>query len=179
MTQIGADYSQALYGLAKDEGVSQTVLEQLQTLQEVFGQERDFLRLLGIPSLSKQERCQILDNSFRGKLHPYVLNFLKLLTEKGYLRCFEDCCKAYRVQYNTDNGILPVCAVTAVPLDAQQSKRLTQKLETVTGKRVELVNQVDPGCLGGVRLDYDGKCLDGTVQNRLESIAVLLKNTVF
>ena len=178
MTQIGSVYAQALYTLAKDEGVDVPILEQLKALDEGFRAEPDFLRLLGAPNFSKEERCRILDDSFRDKVHPYVLNFLKLLTEKGYMRHFSDCCKACRGFYNQDHGILEVTAVTAVPLCEDQEVKLTEKLSTITGKTIELISRVDPACLGGVRLDYDGKRVDGTVQNRLDAIGTLLKNTV-
>lgn len=178
MTQIGNAYAQALYALAKEESLTEIILKELKVLEEGFSQEPDFMRLLASHSLSKQERCNILDNSFRDKIHPYVLNFLKILTEKGYVRHFSDCCKAYRRQYNEDNGILPVCAVTAVALNDAQVQKLTDKLTQITGKIIELTNRVDPGCLGGVRLDYDGKRVDGTVQSRLDAVRALLKNTV-
>lgn len=178
MTQIGSVYAQALYALAKDEGVEQSILAQLKALEESFSAEPQFLRLLGAPNLSKEERCRILDDSFRNRAHPYVLNFMKLLTEKGYMRHFSDCCKAYRELYNQDNGILEVVAVTAVPLSTGQSDRLKEKLTAITGKTIELISRVDPACLGGVRLDFDGKRVDGTVKNRLDAIGMLLKNTV-
>lgn len=178
MTQIGSAYAQALYSLAKEEGMTQTILEELKALDAGFAEEPGFLRLLAAPNLSKEERCGILDESFRDKVHPYVLNFMKILTEKGYVRQFDRCCKAYREQYNEDNGILPVCAVTAVALNEVQSKKLTDKLCAITGKTVELTNRVEPRCLGGVRLDYDGKRVDGTVQSRLDAVRALLKNTV-
>jgi len=178
MTSVGTVYAQALYSLAKDEGYSEVILKELAVLKESFGAEPDFLRLLAAPNLSKEERCGIVDASFRGKVHPYVLNFMKILTEKGYMRHFADCCKAYRLSYNQDHGILEVTAVTAVPLTKEQNSRLVAKLTKVTGKTIDLVNRVDPSCLGGVRLDYDGKRLDDTVSHRLESIGALLKNTV-
>lgn len=178
MTQVGTVYGQALYSLAKEERLSQAILEELKTLSAGFSQEPDFLRLLSAPNLSKEERCQILDSSFRGKIQPYVLNFLKLLTEKGYARHFGECVDAYREQYNQDNDILPAKAVTAVPLSGEQTQRLTDKLAKITGKSIELTNQVDPKCLGGVRLDYDGKRVEDTVAHRLESIRGMLRNTV-
>ena len=178
MTQIGKAYAQGLYALALEEDLCRQILEEMNTLDVSFTQEPDFLRLLSASNLHKDERCAILDDSFRGRVHPYVLNFLKILTEKGYVRHFSDCCKAYREQYNIDNGILPVCAVSAVALTAQQKQRLTDKLAGLTGKTIELTNRIDPECLGGVCLDYDGKRVDGTVQQRLQSIRTLLKNTV-
>ena len=178
MNQVGTVYAQALYALTKEEACSEEVLKELAVLNESFEKEPKFLNLMSAPNLSKEERCGILDGSFRGKVHPYVLNFLKILTGKGYMRRFPDCCKAFRQLYNEDHGILEVFAYTAIPLTGEQKEKLSQKLQAVTGKTIDLVNRVDPGCLGGVRLDYDGKRVDGTVEHRLASISALLKNTV-
>ena len=178
MTQIGSVYAQALYSLAREEGLDAQILGELKVLDQGFAQAPEFLRLLASPNLSKEERCGIVDNSFRGKVHPYVLNFLKILTEKGYTRYFSDCRKAYQSLYNADHGILVVTAVTAVPLNKEQSAKLLAKLSRITGKVIELENRVDPTCLGGVRLDYDGIRVDDTVTHRLESIGSLLRETV-
>ena len=178
MTGVGSVYGEALYTLARDEGLSQVILQQLKVLDDCFADELDFIRLLGAPNLPKAERCQILDSSFRGQVEPYVLNFLKILTEKSYMRHFSDCVKAYRELYNQDNGILPVTAVTAVPMTEQQITALTMKLQSITGKHIELVSKLDPNVLGGMRLDYDGKRVDDTVAHRMDAVRNMLKNTV-
>ena len=157
MTQVGTVYGQALYELALSEGLQEQILQELQVLDQSFRQEPEFIRLLRSPNLSKQERCRILDDSFRGKVHLYLLNFLKILTERDYMQHFSNCCQAYTQQYHTDNHILSVRAVTAVPLTQEQTDALTQKLTGLTGKTILLENRVDPECLGGVRLDYDGQ----------------------
>ena len=178
MTEVGSVYGSALYDLAKSEDLTGQLLKELTVLGESFRAEPGFIKLLSTPALTKEERCTILDDSFRGKLHPYLLNFLNILTEKGYIRHFSSCCDAYREQYNRDNGILPVTAVTAVPMSDAQKQRLTGKLAALTGKTIELHSRIDPDCLGGVRLDYDGKRLDDTVAHRLDAIRSVLKNTV-
>ena len=178
MTEVGSVYGEALYELAKSEGLSEAISKELSVLQESFRREPDFIRLLGAPNLSKQERCQILDDSFRGKVTPYVLNFMKILTEKGYIRHFSHCCDAYMDRFYRDNGILPVPAITAVPMTEEQCRKLRQKLGSITGKEILLHSRVEPGTLGGVRLDYDGRQLDDTVAHRLQAIRDLLNKTV-
>ena len=178
MTQIASVYAQALYDLGKEENLTGEILQELRALKGVFAENSDYLRLLSTPNLQKDERCGILDETLRGKVQPYVLNFLKILTEKGYIRQFALCCEQYRELYNQDNGILPVKAVTAVPLTDEQQQKLCLKLQQMTGKTVEIENQVDPGCLGGVRLDYEGMRVEDTVQHRLDAVAALLKNTM-
>ena len=178
MTQAANTYGQALYDLAKEENLGQAILEELTVLKGVFADAPQYSKLLSTPDIPKQERCAILDEAFRGKVHPYVLNFLKILTEKGYIRQFPDCCDAYRGYYNEDNGILVVKAVSAVALSEEQKQKLTAKLESNTGKRIDLQCSVDAAQLGGLRLNYDGKQVDGTVRNRMDAIGKLLKNTV-
>lgn len=177
MTQVGNVYGLALYELAKSEALSTDILEELSALDAGFAAEPGFLKLLGTPNLTKPERCQIVDDSFRGKVHPYVLNFMKVLTEKGYAQHFHACFQAYAAQYDTDNGILAVTAKTAVPLSPAQADKLTRKLAGITGKQIRLTNKVDAALLGGVQLDLGNQRLEDTVAGRLEAIGKLLKKT--
>lgn len=178
MTEIGKGYGEALYGLAREEGLQREILQQLTVLDACFAANPEFIRLLGIPSLTKAERCQILDNCFRGRVQPYLLNLLKILTEKGYMGHFRGCVKVYRSLYNQDNGILSVTAVTAIPMTAKQKKALTTKLQRITGKQISLVSKLDSKVLGGVRLDYDGKRVDDTVIHRMDAVRAMLDSTV-
>ena len=171
-------YGQGLYALAKEEGLEEAILQELELLKIAFADQPDFLKLLSSANVPKEERLEIIDSSFRGKAQPYVLNFLKLLTEKGYIVRFTDCCEAYRNQYNEDRGILQVQAVSAVALTEGQRRQLAEKLTAITGKTIDLVCKEDKSVLGGIRLNYGGIQVDGTVQNRLQAMERQLKNTV-
>ena len=177
MSQIGTVYGQALYDLAQEECLTELILQQLQVVKSCLEAEPQYPELLSSAALSKIERCRLLDESM-GSLHPYLLNFLKILTEKGYIRRFPDCHRTYQQCYYRDNNMLPVTAVTAITLSAEQSQRLQDKLSSITGKTVLLSNKVDARLLGGIRLDYGGKQVDDTISHRLDSVRQLLKNTV-
>ena len=178
MTEAASVYGEALYALAKDENKSDLMLRQLKVLDESFAAEPDFLRLLSAPNLSKIERREILDACLKGKAEPYLLNFLKILMEKGYIRQFSNCVKVVCERYTEDHGIMPVSAVTAIPMTDSQKEKLAAKLSGITGKQIELINTIDPACIGGVRLDYDGKRVDDTIIHRLDAVSSMLKNTI-
>lgn len=178
MNQIGTVYGQGLYALAQEEGLEDVILQQLSVLEESFLAEPAYLKLLSSYHLPKAERLALLEEGFGNNLHKYVLNFLKLLTEKGYIIHFSDCCKAYKTQYRTERGILEVRVVSAVALNEQQKRTLTDKLHAITGKEIDLVCRIDAAVLGGVRLQFDGKQVDGTLQSRLAEMEKQLKNTV-
>ena len=178
MTHTGTVYGQALYSLAREESLTEALLAQLQLVQSCLEAEPDYLRLLGSVSLSKPERCQLLDESLGAALHPYLLNFLKILVEHGKISCFPQCFDAYQQEYYKDHNILPVTAVTAIALSKPQAQHLQEKLAGITGKDILLSNQVDPALLGGMRLEYDGKQLEDSISQRMQQVRQLLKNTV-
>ena len=68
--------------------------------------------------------------------------------------------------------------MTAVPMSEAQTEALKKKLEALTGKTIALTARVQPGCLGGVRLEVEGTQLDGTVKNRLDEVRRLLAATL-
>lgn len=178
MSHAAGVYGQGFYALAKEEALEEAILQELDLLKTAFAEEPDFIKLLSSANVPKAERITVIDSSFRGKVQPYVLNFLKLLTEKGYIAHFADCCETYRDLYNGDHGILQVQAVSAIALTENQKQQLTDKLSAITGKTVDLVCKVDKSVLGGIRLNYNGTQVDGTVQSRLQAIEKRLKNTV-
>ncbi len=177
MTEIARTYGAALYELCRDEGLGCELFGQLRMAVEVFRGEPDYLRLLSLPSVPKKERCSILDESFGGRVHEYLLNFLKLLVERGAIREIFGCEETYRKRYYEDNGILEVTAAAAVPLTEAQREKLEKKLAEKTGKTIHLTVREDRSVLGGLRLELDGRRLDGTVRRRLEDLQAKLRET--
>ena len=170
MTETAKMYGGSLYDLAAEEGLETRILGELDEVQQLLKQNPDYLRLLSTPSIPKKERCGLLDEALRDQVHLYVLNFLKILCEKGTLRELSGCARAYRVRYNQAHGILEATATTAVAMTEQQAKSLHEKLEKLTGKTIDLKTKVDAKVLGGIRLDIEGTELDGTVRSRLAGL---------
>ena len=59
---------------------------------------------------------------------------------------------------------------TAVDLDDEQRRRLTEALERATGKKIELKVIRDPTVIGGVVARVGDTVIDGTVRHRLEQL---------
>ena len=175
MTKTAKTYAGALYDLAVEEQLSEKILADLQLVTAVFRENPDYRKLLSEPSILKQERKTLLDEAWRGRIHLYTLNFLKLLCDNGTISQIADCEAEFRRRFYADNGILAVRAVSAYELKDPLRRKLREKLEALTGKRVELSVRVDENLIGGIRLDYDGKELDGTVRHHLDAISKTLK----
>ncbi len=178
MTSAGSLYGKSLYDLAAEEKLAERIMEELTCVQELFREFPEYIDLLQEPSVPKKERLGLLDEAFGDALQPYLLNFLKLLTEKGLLREFHSCCRAYRSRYNEAHGIVDAVVVSAAELDAAQEKRLLERLEAISGKNVVLHRKTDPAVLGGVRVEMEGRLYDGTVRGRISDLRRKLEETV-
>lgn len=178
MTKMQKVYGGSLYELAKEEGLSSQIHCQLTQVLAILEENPDYLQLLSTLSIPKQDRCRALDEAFGGRVEKYLLNFMKMLCEKGEISQLSGCEKEYRRLYNLDNGIVEICAVTAVAMSAAVQKKLKDKLEAVLAKTVELTNRVDPACMGGVLLQLPDRQLDGTVRNRLDALRAELQAAV-
>ena len=57
-----------------------------------------------------------------------------------------------------------------VATQTAQAQALKERLEKISGKTVLLTQKTDSTVLGGIRVELEGKQLDGTVQERLSSL---------
>ena len=174
MTELANEYGTGLWELAAEEHLTDDLLEQLSTLKQCFAEDPDYLRLLSNRALGKDERLSLLDEAFSGRVHPYLLSFLKLLCERGALSEFAGCEAVYREHYNEFNGIQVAVVTSSRPLKADQLTRLQHRLEEISGHRVELKEKTDPQVLGGLLVEMDGKRYDNTVRSRLGDISRML-----
>ncbi|WP_143790791.1 F0F1 ATP synthase subunit delta, partial [Oenococcus oeni] len=72
-----------------------------------------------------------------------------------------------------------VIAKTAIPITAEQSKRLSKIAQKKFGyQHVEVKNVVDPNVIAGVILTAGSKTIDGSIKNKLVQLNNHIKQAV-
>ena len=178
MTEYARVYGGSLYDLALEEKLTDAILEEMREIKQIFRDNPDYLKLLSEPSVKKAERTDLIEKAFGAEAERYLVNFLKILCERGLLYEYEGCVDEFTKRYNADNGIAEAVVTSAVALDEKQKKELIEKLKKVSGKNVSLETKVNPSVLGGLKVELEGKELDGTVSGRLYDISRKLKETI-
>ena len=171
MTKTARLYGGSLYDLAVEEGIADELKEQTDLVRSLFRENPEYVHLLSEPSLPLQERCSLIDKAFGEDAQKYLVNFIKLLCERGYLGDFAGCCEEFTRRYNADHNITQAVVTSAVALSKEQETALCARLEKISGKTVQMSVRIDPAVIGGIRVEIDGKELDGTVQGRMEGIS--------
>lgn len=170
MTELAKRYGGSLYDLAAEEGLEARLLDELDTAVACFTADPQYYKLLGNPGIPKRERSALLDEAFGKEMHPYVVNFLKLLCDEELLRELRLCARAYRQRYYDANGIVEAVVTCAVQPDEAALDKLRTQLEARTGKQVLMQVRIDPDILGGIRVELGGERLDGTVRRQLDTL---------
>lgn len=178
MTQISRLYGGSLYDLAAEEQLTETLMGQMQEIRQLFRENPDYVKLLGEPSIPKEERTGLIEAAFGSQAERYLVNFLKLLCERNILMEYAGCCEEFTRRYNVDHGIAQAVVTSAVALSEEQMAALKAKLEKISGKQVSLVQKKDPSVLAGLRVELEGKQLDGTVQGRMSVLSKKLNEII-
>lgn len=176
MNNYSCEYGLAMFKLAKESGREKEIFDDFSAVRDIFSDNPELQRLLSNPRLTASEREDVLENIFGGKVEPYLLNMLKILAKKRRCDMVDGCWREYRRLYCEANNILPVTASSAVELTQAQKDRLCRTIEQKTGSKVILECRIDPGCIGGVRIEYGNKRFDTSVKQRLSSLKRSLKS---
>lgn len=177
MTHFAREYGNALFELATEEGIAQEMEQQLQMLVACFREQPEYIALLDARNIEIEKRKALLDEAFSGRVHAYLLNYLKLLTERGAMRLFTECADFFRIRYNEAYGIAEAQVTSASELDEAQQAALKAKLEEISGKQVVLHLNVDSQLIGGLRVDLEGRRYDNSIRTRLDRMRRSLMET--
>jgi F-type H+-transporting ATPase subunit delta len=171
------EYGRALFLLSEERATTERVRDDLATVAAVLKNNPPYLSLMDTPAVGLAEKEGLIDRAF-GALDTDVVSFLKILAGKHSLYAFGETHRAYTALYEASRGIERAEAVTAVAMSEAQRTALTEKLSRMTGKTILLQNTVDPSVLGGVKLRFLGRQLDGTLKTRLSSVERAIKDTI-
>ena len=93
MTAAAKRYGGSLFELAAEEHLDDCILQELDTAAACIAAEPAYLRLLSLPSIPRAQRRALLDEAFGPQMHPYTVNFLKLLCDDGLIRQLPACAR--------------------------------------------------------------------------------------
>ncbi len=178
MTQTARLYGGSLYELAAEEQLTGIIFTQMKEIRGIFREMPEYVKLLREPSIPKEERIGLIEAAFGEQAERYLVNFLKLLCEKNILQEFAGCCEEFTRRYHADHNIAEAVVTSAVPLSHEQMEKLKEKLGKVSGKEISLIQKTDPSVLAGLRVELEGKLIDGTVQSRLDGLSKKLNEII-
>jgi F-type H+-transporting ATPase subunit delta len=112
-------------------------------------------------------REQLVDQLLAGKVNRSTLVLAKRAV-RARERTFAHTIEGYVTLAAAQKNRVVATVRVASPLTAEQRERLRRTLGTQVGRAVTVQEVIDPGVVGGVRVELGDEVIEGTVADRLE-----------
>ena len=167
---VGARYAEALYEIAEREKAVDAIEEELKAVETVIKDNRDLQKILYHPRITPEDKQDLLNQLFSGKVSTVTMEFLKLLVERQREQYLSDIVSHYAILANKARNITEAKISSAVELTAEEREQMAQLLNKITGIKVETSYSVDPSLVGGVVVRIGDRVIDGSIRTRLATL---------
>ena len=168
-------YAEAAFEIAERDDSMEAWVAAMTTAEQRLT-EPDVLRLLSNPAIPASSRIAVLDRLVADDIGHVQRNLLALLVRRGRFEQLPAVVREFTRLYRDREGIVEAIVTASSALDKAELEALGAKLQTMTGKRIELRQTTDPELLGGIQVRVGDQLIDGSVKGRLERLRTDLAN---
>ena len=170
MTTTSKEYAEALFELAAGEHVLEETSDGLVTVISALQQMPEYRSLLASAAIGKADRLKALDDAFAGKIPNVLMGVLRMMISRGHVSALDNMVREYEELSRQYRGESTARVLSAVPLKESEAVAIRTELEKRFGHPVTVQCEVDPSLIGGVRVEVEGRVIDGSIRNKLEQI---------
>lgn len=163
-------YAKALFQLALEGEREEEIGQEIGRFLAAYTHS-PLITVLGNPAFAQGSRKNILLQVAQHLgLSSTAVHFLSLLLERDRLAFLTAIADRYHRLLDESKGRVEAQVSAASPLEQGVLERLRAALGRISGKEVVLREQTDPGLIGGLVLQLEGKIYDGSARTQLEKM---------
>jgi F-type H+-transporting ATPase subunit delta len=168
---IARRYAKALFAVAREANSLVATASELERLASVAAAP-EVAAALANPLLSETRRRQLATAiSDDLSLSAETRTFVCVLADHKRLDQLTGIADHFRRLLDRHLGQVRATITASAPLDTADVERIVELFSAKTGKKVLAATRVEPGLLGGVMVDIEGKVYDGSLRTQLRGLA--------
>ncbi|HAE42668.1 MAG TPA: hypothetical protein DCG34_07085 [Clostridiales bacterium] len=171
-------YSQALFEVGLEKKSLDLYLKELKAVTTACTEYPDFYEILKSPKIKTDEKKRVVHEVFGDNHSEEINNFIKIILDKRRIKDLFSIAKEFEALIYEHKGIVKAIAYTTKPLATEEHEALKEKLQFMTKKEIELINQIDENLLGGVMIKLGDRVIDGTLRGKLNRLQNSLKEII-
>lgn len=171
-------YASALYELCCENKCLEEIYDEFSQTSKLLAVNDEYLKLLSSPLVDDDDKHEMLDKAFQGKVTDMFLDFLSVLSDKGRINAVQGIYDEFRSMYNKHMNILEVTVTTSEKMSDVIRQKLVDKLASVTGKKIVLDEKIDRSLLGGIVVKYENTEIDSSVKGKLDKLKKQIDSTI-
>ncbi|MBN9565317.1 MAG: ATP synthase F1 subunit delta [Alphaproteobacteria bacterium] len=176
MSQIADRYAKALFVLAEKAKKLDAVRADLLSVGVLMHESEVFRNFIFSKRFGKPVQVStLIALANKLKLSPLTQKFLGLLCQQGRLGQLQPIVTSFDQKVAAHKGETYVDVESAVQLTAGEEKELVAGLTSALGKKVILRTKVNVNILGGLKVRFGSKLIDGSYQTKLSQLHLAMK----
>jgi len=169
-SMVAKRYALALFSLAQEQQLLETVEEELRVVKEVFFVNEELRAVLQSPKVSKEKKKEILTTGF-SSVNPYLLNTLMLLVDRHRQNEIIAVADEFSNLVNEARGVESAEVYSVRPLTDDERVALSSSFAAKIGKKsLQIENIVDSDLLGGIKVRIGNRIFDGSLRGKLDRL---------
>ncbi|NJN33764.1 MAG: ATP synthase F1 subunit delta [Saprospiraceae bacterium] len=168
MSRVAGRYAKSLIDLAIEQGKLQSVIGDVEVLNESV-KNRDLFLMLKSPIINGDKKESIMKLLFGERFESITMGFINICIAKSREGLLPEIVSEILAEYKRMQGITSVKVITATPLSMEALEALREKLvaSNATAKSVEIETAVKPDLIGGFVIEFGDKLYDSSVAAKL------------
>lgn len=169
-------YGDALFELALEEGRLEEYMEEMTIISDILQENPELIQLLHHPRIEKNEKIEIVEKVFRGKISDDITGLFAVVVSKNHGDSIESIMEYFLRKGKRYLHIGEVQVASAVELTNTQKEAIEQRLLQLTEyNTLETDYVIDPQLIGGLVIRMDNRVVDSSIQTKLERMSKSLK----
>lgn len=174
---VSNTYGEALFELAVEEGKEDLFMEEIGAVRKAIDENPDFSKLMEHPRILKENKLEVLENVFKGRISDELLGFLSIVVTKDRYDMIDGIFDYFISRQKELKGIGVAAVSTATELSGDMKKQIESRLlETTSYKSMEIDYKVDPELIGGIVIRIGDRVVDSSVRTKLNKLQRELLN---
>ena len=169
MEEIAQVYARALFEVADERDMLDTVHDQLAEFTQAMHDSRELAVFFFSPYFSAAEKKAGLKRAVSDP-SPELDNFLQALIERHRMPAIFRIRTEFDALWDEARKLLPVQIVSAVALDDETTQSLVDRIGAQVDRHIELSSVVDPDIIGGIVLRVGNVIMDASIRARLDQL---------
>ena len=169
MEDVAHVYARALFEVAKERDVLDTIRDQLAQFVDTLKADRQLRTFFFSPYFSTAEKKDGLSRTVEDAEETFM-NFLESLIERERMPEIFGIRARYEDLWEAERKLLPVEVTSAVALDEDTVRSIGERIASGTDNQVALTTVVDPDVLGGILVRVGNVILDASIRSRLDQL---------
>ncbi len=163
-------YAKAFLQYAIDEKMVNDIQNDILRIQEMFESSDELMRFFKNPIIKKSDKSEVIKKLFKKDLSDQTFDFINLIFDNDREQLLPEITTAFVDLYKEFAGIIDVSVFTASSLTDEQVHKLSDTLESATGKTVNLHFSEDPDLKGGIAVRIEDTVIDGTIKYKINQL---------